>query len=678
MSAEDFAADFVADECKRRKCSPEEIDDDDVKLALAEQAIAWPIFMIRNSFHTVSKRMELVTVDPFKAQLVLDIVCESQRQAGVAERVLTIKYRQLGSTTWFVCRGMQKGLQPNNIIVVMVPDDDVVKVTNKRVGDIYNNLGWMTPMRRIDNQGRVVFANPDARTREFDKGLDSQIMVVTPGPLRGISPISTLILGEFAHIADNSNIDPTDMLDGVLTGMSKGEETAVYIDTTPNGYEEDYRPMALEAMERNPKWVKAWSKIPFLSRKDILAGALGVPDHPEDGWVPYFFPFTAHEEYTTRDYSPIGQRPKLTLAKRKELEATLGKLSKYGNDEEVELIKKYGATLGTIAWRRYTIDNDIQGFDERQKLLTFRQEYASDPESCFVDYGNSAFDPVGLEEYGKMVKEPSARGLLKSYVDNGFLRWRVEENLYYWDEMRFWAPCDSDDKYVMGVDLGWSFESLECDQTFAHVFRRRDLKQVAVYESRAPMHRVRDCLMALYRYYNNCYTGVETKGPGKNLVYDLFQMGMRNQYRWKRYDQEMLEDTKWLGWETNSNSASRPRMEGILVEETGRRDPDGRPAPGIILRDKLTVDQLKNLKRYPEDNGKIKGRPGMKDDAADALMITLAVDRDPNYPYVPKRPTRSEMDKILETGSTLGNFGRLLNMQRSTKLPGYSPSLRDL
>lgn len=672
MSGEDFATKFVIDECRRLGVTPEEIDDDDVKLALAEQALLWPIFMIRNSFHTVSKKQELVTVDPFKAQIVLDITCESQRQIGVGERVITIKYRQLGSTTWFLCRGMQRGLQPNNIIVVMVPDDEVSKTINKRIGDIYNNLGWMTPMRRIENQKSIMFSNPDPRTRDFDKGLDSQIVVVVPGPLRGISPISTLILSEFAHISDNSQVDPTDMLDGVLTGMSKGPESAVYIDTTPNGFDEDYEPMAREAIEKNPKWVKNWQKIPFLSKRDIVAGALGLPDRPGDGWVPYFSPCTAHEEYTTKDFSPLGQRPKMSVDRRRYIESTLGKLSKYGNDEEIELIKKYGATLGFIEWRRYTIDNDIQGFDDRQKLLTFRQEYAHSYETCFVDYGNSAFDPLGLEALAKQAHEPTGRGILRQYNEQGFLRWRVEENLYQWDEMRFWAPAESDEKYVIGGDLGWSFESEECDQTYVHVFRRRDRKQVAVYESRAPMHRVRQCIYSLYRYYNNALTGIETKGPGKNLVYELWQMGVRNQYRWKRYDQEIVEETKWLGWETSANT--RPRMEGILIEEIGMRDAADNPAPGIILRDQKTITQLRNLKRYPDDGGKIKARSGAHDDASDGLMITLAVDRDPNYPYMPKREPR--LDKDYETGAALGNFGRLLSLK-----PGASrnnPSLKDL
>jgi hypothetical protein len=655
----------VRDEAARRGVTPEEIDSDEIKLALAEQAILSPMFTIRNSFHTVGKNKEIVTVDPFIGQVILDITCESQRRAGSAERVIEIKPRQVGWTTWLLARSMWKGLQPNNTIVIMVPDDEVVKSINKRIGDIYNNLGWMTPMRRIENQRQIVFSNPDPRTRDFEKGLDTQISVVVPGPMRGLTP-NTLILSEFAHVRDNANVDPSDMLDAVLTGMSKGPESAVYIDTTPNGYDDDYYPMVIEAIERNPRWVKGWDRKPP-TREEVIAGILGQPDNPEEGWVPVFMSCLWHEEYRTRDEHPKGQRPAFTQKRKLHLEATLGKEEEFGGEEELELHKKYGASLGFLDWRRYTIRNDTQGFDIRQKLLTFRQEYAVTWDSCFVDYGHSAFDPLGLDAVSRMVRNPAAHGILERKVVNGTQAWEIVYNPYEWDEMRFWAPAEPSEKYVIGVDLGWSFESVDADQTYACVIRRRDRKQVAVYESRAPMHRVREMLYRLYRYYNDAFLGIETKGPGKNLVFELFQMGARNQYRWKRLDVEVVEDTKFLGWETSQHT--RGTMEGIVAEEIARRVL-GRPEPGLILRDKKTIDQLKMLKRFPGED-RLKGRGSAKDDAVDALMIAMALDRDPMNPYVPPRAVQQAAVE-----GTLYSYQRL---QTQGKLASRNePTLKDL
>ncbi len=633
MDHTEYAKQYIVQQCKERNIQPEQVGDDEIKFALTERILKSPMFAIRNFFHTVAKTLELSRIEPWTGQLLFDVVCESQRKNEYAQRVIEIKPRQVGYTTWLIARGMWHAIQPNSSVVFMVPDDEVTKNLNKRVADVYNNLGWMTPLKRIENQGRVVFSNPDARTRDFDKGLESQIVVVVPGPIRGFSP-TFVVLSEFAHYRDISTIDPSDMLTGLLSGMSAGAESAVFIDTTPNGYDEDYYPLVQEAMERNPKWVRCWERNSIPSKEEIVSGAFGQPDRPGSGWVPVFTSWLWHENYTTKDEHPLGQLKKLTSEQRKELTSTIGKLDKYGGDEELELQKRYGATVERLAWRRWKLDTDIQGYDYRQKLLTFRQEYATTAQDAFVDFGNQAFDALGLALITRQWRHPSARGMLKSdYNQQGAtLEWTIDQTFHSpWEEMRFWAP-PGNDAFVIGVDLGVSFENEEVDETYACVLRRRDLKQVAVYAARAPMHRVRQALYALYRYYNNAYTAIEVES-NKSIVRELYDMGMRNQYHWKRLDQDIVEDTKYLGWETNHNT--RDTMQGALCEEIARRNTEDKPEPGITLRDKRTIDQLLTIKR--DANGKFVARGGSKDDAAMALMIALAADRDTLHPYVPPR-----------------------------------------
>jgi hypothetical protein len=144
-------------------------------------------------------------------------------------------------------------------------------------------------------------------------------------------------------------------------------------------------------------------------------------------------------------------------------------------------------------------------------------------------------------------------------------------------------------------------------------------------------------------------------------------MGARNQYRWKRLDVEVVEDTKFLGWETSQHT--RGTMEGIVAEEIARRVL-GRPEPGLILRDKKTIDQLKMLKRFPGED-RLKGRGSAKDDAVDALMIAMALDRDPMNPYVPPRAVQQAAVE-----GTLYSYQRL---QTQGKLASRNePTLKDL
>jgi hypothetical protein len=330
------------------------------------------------------------------------------------------------------------------------------------------------------------------------------------------------------------------------------------------------------------------------------------------------------------------------------------------------LLKRFGASLGHLSWRRWKLENDIAGYDFRQKLLTYRQEYPTTWQSCFVDYGSIAFDPLGMDVLSRQVRRPSAQGMLVEGYKNGMRTWEVDQTFFSdWEEMRFWAPSEPGEQYVIGGDLGWSFETMEADETVLQVLRRRDRKQVAVYEGRVPMHRVRGRAKTLYDYYNRAYTGIETKGPGKDVVFELFQMGVTNQYHWKRLDQEIPEDSKWLGWETSEYT--RPRMEGITVEAISHRV-DGKPVPSIIIRDEKLLRQMQTCKR--DSSGKIKARSGSHDDHLDAFMIALAVDRDPLMPYI---PPRSVQKKAVE--GTLYSYQRLMAGRGNDR---NSPNLRDL
>jgi len=75
------------------------------------------------------------------------------------------------------------------------------------------------------------------------------------------------------------------------------------------------------------------------------------------------------------------------------------------------------------------------------------------------------------------------------------------------------------------------------------------------------------------------------------------------------------------------------------------------------------------LKRYPGEE-RIKGRGSAHDDAADALMIALALDRDPLRPYVtPKKQQQQAVEGALYSYQRLQTTGTTSRNM---------PSLRDL
>jgi hypothetical protein len=449
-----------------------------------------------------------------------------------------------------------------------------------------------------------------------------------------------------------------DFQTGLVGAMPLDDSACVIIDTTPNGHDDGYEPLVDEAVRRNPKWVRSWERKECPTRQQIYDGILGEPDKPERGYVPAFWPWHFHEQYTTKDESPFGELPRMSKSQLQEVKDTLGKLSRYGNDEEQELVEKYGCSLYRIFWRRRKIDSYFTTSrinDERLRILVFRQEFATTWKDCFVDYETSPFDPIALDYIGRHhVRMPSAQGILRNdgqgiYLDSTW----VSPN----EELRVYAPPEGTEHYCMGIDTQIAFDSDTADNTVAQVLRVRDKKIVATYTAKVPSYRLRDQLKLIYTWYNNAYYAVETQGIGYGLSRELIDAGMHNTYYWKRLDRDVPEESKYPGWQTDAKT--RPIMEQALIECLSARDPDGRPMPLCIITDKRTFDELTTVKR--DAYGKIKAGSRQHDDHVDALMICLAIMNDAYFPRHAKagrKLMRREMNALIQSLGFSGKSDR--------------------
>lgn len=620
----------------------------EVEYRVRKQFYVSPTFAIRNFLYTVDKEADLVAIDPWVGQTILDLCQESQRRAGRAQRVIEIKARQLGWTTYNLGKAFWAALHPRMKVGMLVNDDDVAAAMMQKVGEMYNNLpGWMRPMKRIDNPKQLVLDNPDPRTRDENPGLGSQIIITVPNSLRGFTP-NYFIWSEMAFTAE----DKMDLVfEGVIGGMGKHKKSCVIIDTTPNGHDEYYKPMVEEAVERNPKWVKAWERKGAPTREDVINGILGQPDDLSD-WVPAFCPWHWHEEYTTQDEHPAGQLPPLSPEEVQHIRATLGKLEKYGGAEEIELVERFGVSIYRIAWRRSKI-NDLKGSDQWERLLKFRQEYPTTWYGGFVNFGRGVFSARGLEKlayfdpqkpkYG--VREPLARGMLRR-DDKGkiFLSQRADT---HWGEVRIWALPERGEEYVMGVDTSIAYHSPDADSNVAIVLRRRDRKQVATLDMKLPPQDVIDQTELLYRWYNDAYLGIEMENNGYDMSHQLYRRGCRNQYFYRRFDVVPDEPpTKGLGWETNGKT--RPTLQGCILRAVDAKDEYEEPEPDLIITDAITMQQLRDVTRDKE-TGVIENDSGGHDDHFMALAIALAIDEDPWKPYAPRsdKAKRQELNALV-------------------------------
>lgn len=622
------------------------------RIKLTRHILDSQVFFMRNLAYCLDKQTDEVTLtDPWFGQTGLDYIIESQRQQGYAQRVIEIKPRQVGWTQALITRALWTCLHPNKHSLIFIPDADVGRRTMARVSTILLNLPqWFQPMIRTNNVNLIEFENPDPRRRSSDPGLQSSFGIVVPSDFRGATNLNMVVLSEYAKYY--KSLDVNAFVESLQNGMGESVNTCMVIDTTPIGHDDYYEPKAQEACARNPELVKRWYSKERRTREDIINGWLGVPDDPSD-WVPHFTRWVDHESYTTKDDTPRGELPCMSEEvkdlmlhgpKSEWPHGQIGTVDRYGNDEEIWLQKDHHATLGQLFFRRTKINKSLKP-DWRSKLIGFRQEMAIDHNSCFVSYGSTPFDIRCLDALFRMVRDPYARGVMRSGSDGIYLDTDYHSD---WEEVRLWTTPTGSESYLIAVDVAHAYENVQADDTVAQVFRRRDNKQVAIYQCKVPPHKIIQQLYLLYRFYNDALLAVETEdGIAYDIVRKLYDMGATNQYEWKRIDRSMPDPgtNPFLGWETNPRT--RGIMQESLVKLISNINPDGSPAPEIIIRDMETYRQIENLERDP--HGHIKGSGKTRDDCAVACMIYAAVNNDPfhSFQLPSKTEQRQEMNSLM-------------------------------
>ncbi len=603
------------------------------RLDLTRHAHESYTFFASNFCYVANKSGELTLLQPWVGQAIHRYTIDCQIREGLPARMVEVKARQLGWTTENIARMLHYCLDENRRALLLVNDEDVAAEQAVRLGTMLNGLPqWLQPMRRIQNLKHLVFDNPNPKDRARNPGLNSAAQITVPSEFRGVGGAIFVCISEFAFMDDTKQ---TQVQSGLISAIGLNPASILIIDTTPNGIDFAYEPMVREAVEENPKWtskIENWKG--ELSAQDVLDGILGTPDSVKRGYpgimIPAMCPWRLHPEYSCKSkLTPFGVLPAMKTAQVQELEATIGKISKYGGEEELDLRDRYGVALERLFFRRRMIDQ-YKFPTEEMKLLAFRQEYGNTIDSMFIDSGTAPFDRASLDALRRMEKTPAAVGLFER--ENEFAHWELRGETIGkhrdpnpWHQIRVYAPPEPGEKYTMGIDTDIAYESPDSDATVAQVVRFRDRKIVATYEARVPSHELIKQLFCLYKWYSNCYYAIETAGMGYDLVRRCIDAGMGNVHYYKRYDADLPEPTRYPGWETNK--ITRSMMDQLLTEMLCHRNPDsGKAEPLFIIPDAKTIKEICGLSRTP--SGSFKSARG-KDDHVDALDIALCIAQDP-------------------------------------------------
>ena len=463
---------------------------------------------LRNALWYVEKFLYIRTKDqklvPLKmkpAQRKLYDIMEAERAAGKPVRIVILKARQLGFST--VIEGLffhdTATREQVRTLIIAHSSDATAQLfnMNKLFFDMLPQL--LQPMRKNSNAREIVFENPekDAVKKAKRPGLRSAIRCVTAGS-EGAGRGSTLTNVHASEAAFWGNMKET--LDGLLSAVPDDPNTAVIIESTPNGFNE---------------FKDFWD--------DAVAG--------RNAFLPLFFPW--HEEPGYRKPVPSGT---------------------VWTKEELELQEVYGLDDEQLAWRRWCIRNNLGG-----DAVKFRQEYPSCPEEAFLMSGNPFFDNEQILLQIQRAAEPIRRGrFLYDAGDGGKpinIRWEddAKGEICIWEEPQRGFP------YVLGGDTAGDGS----DRFTAHLINNHDGKQAAelLYDGTSELWYAQQ-VYCLGLHYNTALLGVEinySTYPERKLEeWHYPKLFIRE----KADDASRELQSRKLGWDTNSST--RPRIVANL------------------------------------------------------------------------------------------------------------------
>ncbi len=452
-----------------------------------------PRFYVENFIKIRNKRGRLTSLKLKPAQEKLYSAIKREYDEGRPIRIVILKARQLGFSTLIEALFFQDAATRELVRTLIVAHAaDATANLFKMNKLFYDKLpSAIKPMRRASNAQEIVFENPtrDPEEKEKHPGLMSSIRCV-PATGDGVGRSDTLTNVHASETAFWSNMEDT--LDALLQAVPDSPDTAVIIETTPNGFN------AFKIF---------WD--------DTCAG--------KTGFVPLFFAWFEDPEY--RKPVPPGT---------------------VWTEEEQELKKAYNLDDEQLAWRRWCIAANLRGDAEK-----FKQEYPSCPEEAFLVSGNPYFDAQTVILRSKQAPEPVSRGrFVFSEGENS----RPENILWQEDprgEIRIFTLPQKGFPYVVGGDTAGDGS----DRFTCHVLDNTNARQSAelVYSGGSELWYTQQ-VYCLGKYYNDALLGVEinySTYPERKLE----EWGYPKLYIREKQDDVTRElSLKKFGWRTDTRT----------------------------------------------------------------------------------------------------------------------------
>lgn len=375
-------------------------------------------------------------------------IIKAQMQAGKPVRIIVLKARQLGFSTFIealifyftVCQ-----FAVNSFIIAHKSESSAAIYDMAKL--FYDMLpNEIKPMQRYSNAKQLVFDNPskDPFERMNQPGLKSSIRVAVADN-EGVGRGMTL---HYAHLSEYAfwKSGKKTILNGLLQAVPNMPGTMVFIESTANGYEH---------------FKELWD--------EAEAGM--------NGFTPVFFAWHDNPAYSM-PYSGF------------EL-----------NDEEKILKERFNLTNDQLEWRRWCIKTNCSN-----DLDLFKQEYPSYPEEAFLMTGRPVFNNRIVQQRLLDLQNYRPLKIGRFFYDYDGLKLTNIRFVEMEDgEIEIYELPQERNPYVLGGDTAGEGS----DWFIGDVLNNMTGKQAAMYRYQVDEDLYAKQIYCLGMYYNQALIGVE-------------------------------------------------------------------------------------------------------------------------------------------------------------------------
>ncbi len=523
-------------------------------------------------------------------------VVRKMKDDEVPVRIIGLKPRQKGSTTYFACIDYTEIRRAPTAACVIGGQYSQTKELWEMLQTYQTNDGF-----NWGNEGQI-----NAKEGKWTNG--SKLKPETAGDvLAGISgTYQVLHATEVARWAKYGIANAAEVLANILKCVPNIAGTTVILESTAEGATGDFYTRYVDAVDA----------------EDYLAGTVTLMPGQ---YVRVFAPWFEFEDSATRLTAEQKRHIERTLDSEEEYFGEKQLVTLYGNGEQGE--RRLGGTVKNfdiweqLAWRRWAIRNECK----RDRLI-FDRDYPHSWKDAFQKSGNVRFNSTGLAIMQKRVFDRVPKYGVLEMTKDGIVSFRpteIGEAKVIIFEMpisgkRYLETCDP---MTGATQVGGK----DPDYHGVFVMRPGNLDNYGNWERPATVARIIRCrwdidvleleMWKLAKFYGNangCKIAIEME-MDRGLT-ELLKIRGADLYQRELFNQREMKTTKAYGWMTTAQTRE------VIVEKlaTAIREWDT-TGSGIDVFCAQAIEQMENF--VTKESGKSEAAEGHHDD--DVMSIAI-------------------------------------------------------